>query len=248
MKLIDQIKHFVVRQPNTILAVIGFVLGLLVATEYSAQIPRIINPAISSYALDDMENKLDNEQSSLKESLESMDNEITNLQDSLKTRQVGLTSLVNNVDTLKKQVGLTALSGQGIEIVLDDSNQEDAEANAIAHASDLRDTIEFLWSRGAQGISIEAAGGIDERVVFPTSIDCVVNTVLINSTKSAPPFKIKAIGNRDALTAAVSDKANLKSIYDRVDKDGLKFYVTDNANVTIPKYSGEITLDHVKIQ
>lgn len=248
MKLVEQVKSFVIKQPNTLLAVIGFVLGVLIATEYSAQIPRIINPAGSSLALDDMESKLNNEQSALKESLESVDNEITDYQDNLKTRQGGLTNLVDEVEILKSQVGLSELSGQGIEVVLDDSNTEDAQANAIAHASDLRDLIDLLWSRGAQAISIEAQGGVEERIVYSSSIDCVVNTVLINSTKAAPPFKIKALGNRDALLAAVSDRTALKSIYDRIDKDGLKFFTTDNANLTIGKYKGDFVVDHAKAQ
>ncbi len=248
MKFVEQAKRFVVKQPNTLLAIVGFVLGALIATEYSSQIPRIINPAISSYALDDMENKLDNEQSSIKESLESVDNEITNLQDSLKTRQVGLTSLVSEVEDLKSQVGLTEANGEGVEVVIDDSNTENIEANAIAHASDLRDLIDLLWSRGARAISIEAEGNIEERIVFSSSIDCVVNTVLINSTKASPPFKVKAIGNRDALLAAVNDRVALKSIYERVDKSGLKFFTTQNANITIGKYSGNILLNHAQVQ
>ncbi|MBU1092398.1 DUF881 domain-containing protein [Patescibacteria group bacterium] len=250
MKYIDQVRQFVVRQPNVIIAIIGFVLGGLLATEYSTQLPRIINPVISNYMLEDMENTLSNEQVALKESLETVDSEITETQDKLKTRQIGLTSLVNQVDSLKQQVGLTDVSGEGIEIVIDDSDisKTNSQTNAIAHASDLRDLVDFLWSRGAQAISISANGQIEERVTFFTSIDCVVNTVLINSTKAAPPFTVKVFGNRESLSVAVDERDNLKSIYDRVYKEGLKFFVTDNQQVTIKKYSGDIGLSHVKIK
>lgn len=247
MHPINKVKEFIVNQPNTILAIGGFILGLLIAFEYSAQIPRIINPMVSSLALDEMEQNLNIEQANLKEQQESIDNELTALQNNLKNRQTGVSSLVNEVDILKDKSSLTAKSGEGIEIILDDSDKDDENANAIAHASDLRDLIDYLWSRGATAISIEAAGGVEERVIFTTSIDCIVNTVLINNTKASPPFKLKALGNRDALTAAINDRESLKSIYERTDKEGLIFYLTDKAQVDIAKYSGNLNLDHAKV-
>jgi len=244
----NRIRNFVVNQPNTILAIVGFVLGVLIAFEYSTQIPRIINPATPIVALDDMEKQLDIEQSSLKQQQEGLDSQITKLQNNLKNKQTGLTALVNEVENLKSQSGLTSISGEGIEIVLADSDQNDETANAIAHASDLRDLIDLMWSRGAQAISIKATGGVEERVIFSTSVDCIVNTVLINTTKASPPFEVKVIGNRDALTAAVNDRSALKDIYERVEKTGLKFYITDNINIKIPKYSGSLNLSDAKIQ
>lgn len=248
MKLVDQVRNFVIKQPNAFLAILGFVIGILIATEYVAKIPRIINPAMPSVALDQMEQNLDNEQAALKEQQEAVDNQISDLQNSQKGKQSGMSSLVNEVDSLKSQAGFTQRSGEGVEIVLDDSDHNDENANAIAHASDLRDLIDYMWSRGAQAISIEAAGGVEERVIFPTSIDCIVNTVLINTTKASPPFKVKVLGSRDALTAAINDHIALKTIYDRVEKDGLKFYITDNTNITVTKYSGSLNLDHAKVQ
>jgi len=248
MNLINKIKNFVVNQSSIFWAVIGLVVGMIIAIEYSSRIPRIINPVISNIALDEMEAKLVNEQAALKEQQEALDSEITDLQSKLKNKQSGLTTSVNEVESLKEQAGLTARAGEGIEIILDDSDKNDENANAIAHASDLRDLIDFLWSRGAQAISIEASGGVEERVIFPTSIDCIVNTVLINNTKSSPPFKVKVIGNRDALLAAVNDHNNLKTIYDRVENSGLIFFITENTQINVAKYSGNLTLDHAKIQ
>jgi uncharacterized protein YlxW (UPF0749 family) len=248
MELVNRVKTFVIKQPMAVLGIVGFVLGVLIATEYSARIPRIINPVISSYALDEMEKKLENEQNTMKEQHEAVDNEVAYLQGNLKNKQGGLTSLVSEVELLKEQSGLTARSGDGIEIILDDSDKNDENANAIAHASDLRDLVDYMWTRGAQAISIEASGSVDERVIFTTAIDCIVNTVLINNTKSSPPFKIKVLGNRDALVAAINDHTNLKSIYDRVESEGLIFYVTDNIKISIPKYSGNLNLENAKVQ
>jgi len=243
----NKIKNFIVKQPNTFLAILGFVLGVLIAFEYSTQLPRIINPVVSSIALEQMETNLDNEQAALKEQQEVVDSEISQLQSNLKNKQTGVASLISNVDLLRDKAGFSSKTGEGIEIILNDSNKSDENANAIAHASDLRDLIDLLWTRGASAISIEAAGGVEERIILTSSIDCIVNTVLINTTKSSPPFKVKAIGNRDALLAAVNDRVALKLIYDRVDKTGLIFYATDKSQITVAKYSGNLNLENAKI-
>jgi uncharacterized protein YlxW (UPF0749 family) len=113
----------------------------------------------------------------------------------------------------------------------------------------MRDLVNYLWLKGAKAISIEGAGGKEERVGPMTSIDCIVNTVLINGTKIVPPFQIKAIGDRQVLNSAIGDKAALKQIYDRVDKEGLKFYVVDNINqIDIEQFTGIILTQHVTIK
>lgn len=249
MKLNDKLHEIVKNQPNYPLAIIGLVIGILIAYEYGYKIPRIINPAVSNIALDETEQKLVDEQAQHKEQLEAIDNETNALNDQTKIRQTGLTSLVNQVEALKANSAMTDVVGEGIEIILDDSaKNQDANANAIAHASDLRDLVDQLRANGATAISIGAAGGVEERVTFTTSIDCIVNTVLINNTKASPPFKVTAIGDRIKLKSAIDDRGALKDIYDRVDNDGLKFVAVDSLSLKIKRYSGNYLIKNAKVQ
>lgn len=249
MKLNDKVREVIKNQPNYPLAIIGLVIGILIAYEYGYKIPRIINPAVSNVALDETEQKLVDEQARFKEQLEAIDNEVNALNDQTKSRQTGLAALVNQVEVLKSDSAMTDIVGDGVEIILDDSEKnQDANANAIAHASDLRDLLDQLWANGAKAISISAAGGVEERVTLTTSIDCIVNTVLINNTKASPPFKVTAIGDKAKLKSAVDDKSALKSIYERVDSEGLKFAAIDSSNLKVKRYSGNYLIKNAKVQ
>ena len=231
-----------------LLAVIGLGAGTFLAWRYNNKLPTIITPAVPYLTLQEMESTLEGEQTDLKKQISETDNQIDALQDQVSKRQSGMKGLVDEADRLKTEAGLTDISGEGIKIILDDSNSGQGTVNAIAHASDLRDLVNHLWQNEARAISI-SAGTMDERVGPSTSIDCIVNTVLINGTKTVPPFEIKVLGNRGKLISAINDTDSLKPIYDRVEKDGLKFTIDDNVKeVSIPSFTGNIITEHVKIK
>jgi len=246
--IFEKIKTFLIKNASFILAVVGIVLGVILALELNSSLPRIISPTVSFVALDDMETQLTSEQASLKKQISDTDSQIDQLNRQVEQKQSGLKGLVDEVESLKSQVGLTAVSGSGIAILLDDSEKYRDNPNAIAHASDMRDLVNFLWFSGAQGISIEGAGGVEERIGPTTSIDCIVNTVLVNNTKMVPPFTIKVLGDREKMISAVNDQKALKSIYDRVDKDELQFHVIDGVQtVSLPKFTGNLIIQNAQI-
>jgi len=245
----QKIREIFFRNVSITVSVIGILVGAILAYRYQEKLPRIISPGVSYLSLQDMELKLEKEQADLKNNTADAANQINSLEEQTKKRQVGLTGLVEETDKLKKDAGVGALSGEGITIYLADSDSREFTPNSIAHASDMRDLVNYLWLKGAKAISIEGAGSKEERVGPTTSIDCIVNTVLINGTKIVPPFQIKAIGNRQELNSAIVDKIALKQIYDRVEKEGLKFYVVGNINqIDIPQFTGNILTEHVTIK
>ncbi len=231
------------------LAVIGLGVGTFLAWQYNDKLPQVITPAVPYLSLQEMESTLEGEQRTLKQQIAKTDDQINALADKVKIRQSGMKGLIDAADRLKAQAGITQAKGSGIKIILADSDSPLNVTNAIAHASDLRDLINQLWQNGAEAISISGAGSMEERVGPLTSIDCIVNTVLINGTKTVPPFEIKVLGDRDRLISAINDRTALKSIYDRVDKEGLKFTIDDNVKeVDIASFTGNIITEHVKIK
>lgn len=243
------IRERLLHNTSFVLAVAGIVIGVLVALNYAERLPRALTSALPYVELSDMESKLESEQTSLKQSISNIDEQITALEQQAKNRQGGFKTLVDQADNLKKQAGLTEVSGEGIIITLNDSPSRAANPNSIAHASDMRDLVDHLWANGASAISIKGDGSTDERVGFSTSIDCIVNTVLINGTKIVPPFEIRAIGDRQRLVNAINDRVVLKEIYRRVDEEGLRFSLVDGVSqVTIPKFTGNFITEDVKIK
>jgi len=245
----DKFRNIFIGNIALSLAVIGLGAGTFLAWRYNDSLPRVITPAVPYLSLQEMENTLEGEQKNLKQQISNIDYQTGILEDQVKTRQSGMKGLIDGADKLKAQAGLTKLSGPGIKITLNDSDSGQNVNNAIAHASDLRDLVNHLWQNGAQAISISGAGSLDERVGPTTSIDCIVSTVLINGTKTVPPFEIKVLGDRERLSSAVNNKEELKTIYDRVEKEGLEFSIDDSTQeVNIPSFTGNIITEHVKIK
>ena len=244
-----KIKNFLLKNYPQILATLAVAAGIIVSVSYNRKLPRLIAPTIPYSELDSLESKLDREHTSLKESIAKANESIDARERLVKEKRVS-EALVDEVESLKDRIGLTQAKGKGITVTLDDADNRNADAaQALSHASDMRDLVDRLWAAGARAISIQGEGSKEERIGPTTSIECVVSTVLVGGTKMVPPFKIKAVGNPAALVAATQDKEALKNIYDRVSKVGLKFSAaTSNGDLTIADFTGNLTADYAKIK
>jgi len=250
MKLnITKVRQNFIKNISLYMAVSAMVIGVVLAINFNERLPRVISPTSSIIALQKMQDGLEKENELYKDKLAEVETIISALQDQMKDKQTNLKGLVADVEKKKAEAGLTEVAGEGIVVVLNDSEQRKTNPNSIAHASDMRDLVNHFFQNGAKAISIEGAGEKEERVSFFTSIDCIVNTVLINETKIVPPFKIRVLGDRDRMITAVNDRVALKQIYDRVDKEGLEFHTIDGqAIVTLTKYSGPTEIKNAKLK
>ncbi len=236
------IKHIRFTYMSFVLLVIGVAIGIFVTAQWRTQPSRASDPVVSYSSLIQTKNKLNEENQALKAQIKNLNLESSDAQDNLK-KYTDLKSKVEKVEQYEDEVGLTEQNGEGIIITLNDSINPKVSSQSITHAADLRDIINFLWGSGAKAIEVN-----NERVVFNTSIDCIVNTILINSTKTTPPFLIKAIGNSDELNSKLASTDVLSDIKKRVVTEGLVFEVEKKDNVNIKPYSGSMELDYADIK
>jgi len=220
---------------------IGIGIGLFFTAQWRTRSTRAIDPVISYVSLVNTKDDLVKEQTSLKEQIKNVNKEISQTKDTLKIYSSSRDK-VEQLDKYEEKVGLTEMTGEGITIKLADSPKEKASSNSITHAADLRDIVNFLWGNGAKAITING-----ERIVFNTSIDCIVNTILINSTKTTPPFDIKAIGDKNFLYDQIMNQNFLKDIHKRVDSEGLVFNIEKSDNLNIKPYTGSLNINFAKI-
>lgn len=221
--------------------ILGVGIGVLITAQWKTKPQRISDPVVSYASLNETRENLTVEQKALKSELNNLQDVVKQDQNELKKRSVNRPK-VEELEKYREKVGLTEIKGKGIIISLDDSRALSASEEAITHAADLRDIVNFLWGLEAQAISVNG-----ERIVYSTSIDCLVNTVLINNTKTTPPFKINALGNPDLFTSALKNDSNLKDINKRVKNDGLVFSWQEEKEITVPAYRGNIGLEYAKI-
>lgn len=229
-----------INRVTLILLLLGIGIGLLITAQWKTKTARVSNPVVPYVALEETRTNLIREQTELKKQIEELQNTINADEAQLKTQTMNR-GQIEELEKYKEPAGLTEIKGRGVKITIDDSKKS-SEVNAITHAADLRDLVNFLWSIKAKAISIN-----DERVVFTTSIDCLVNTILINNTKQVPPFTIKAVGDSPKLMEGLADKNNLKDIYRRAEDEGLVFYFSQENDLTIKPSSESLAIEYAKI-
>lgn len=226
---------------SIILIILGIGIGLFFSAQWKTRQTRVSDPLSPYLSLQNTKDDLTKEQELLK-------NEINNLQNKIKGEETKLQKYTSNRDKLaelekdRELVGLTEIKGSGITIKMDDSKSILTSSESIAHAADLRDLTNFLWGLGAKAIEIN-----NERVVYPTSIDCIVNTVMINLTKTTSPFTIKIIGDGPKISQEINNPNNLANIHKRVNEEGLVFEVNENQDITIAPYNGSYNIEYARI-
>lgn len=221
--------------------IVGLAIGFLIMAQWKVKPIRVQNPVLPFVTLRTIRDNLTKEQNDLKIKIAANQKESNDLTAQIKKDKKESSALLDDYENSKKEVGLTDLAGDGVLIMIDDSRGP-ATIDSITHAADLRDLVDFLWANGAAAISING-----ERLIYNSSIDCIVNTVLINNTKTTPPFNILVIGNANKLSNALNDENNLREIRKRVKNQGLVFRVSAENNLKIPVYNGSFKIETAKI-
>jgi len=210
---------------------LGVSMGLVIMAQFRTVPDIITNPETPVLSLKETRHILYQEQEDLQAEIQNLNEQNEALSNDIKKSNVSTESL-KELEKEKALAGQTKVSGDGVIITLDDSPLDRANEESIVHAADIRDVINYLWASEAEAISIN-----DQRVVFTTSIDCVVNTILVNNTKISNPFIIKAIGNIDKIKTIMNSQMNLSDIKNRA-KNGLIFEFSYKKNITIEPYLG----------
>lgn len=217
-------------------AILSMAFGVLITAQLRSTPERILNPIAPYASLKDTKEELYKEQNQLKD-------EIKNLQKSIEQTQkdsenISLTrNELSNLNEKKALAGLTKLNGPGVIVKLDDSTSGNISEDSIAHAADLRDILNLLWSSGAEAISING-----QRIVTNTAIDCIVNTVLVNNVRLSTPFQIEAIGNQQHMYDRLNNPTVLANLYKRKADQGLIFEITKNNDITVPIFDGSFEI------
>ena len=140
-------------------------------------------------------------------------------------------------DYYRQISGACDLVGPGVEVIIDDSSRdlylwEDAN-DVVVHDSDILLILNDLYAAGAEAVSLNG-----HRIVNTSAVSCGGYIVHVNDVPEAKPFRIEAIGDPAALSAAMLSENSYGSFI----KDSVKFQVTVKEEVVIPAYSdGSLT-------
>jgi uncharacterized protein YlxW (UPF0749 family) len=139
---------------------------------------------------------------------------------------------------LAQEAGTVPLRGAGLVVSLAPSSRpapspEEAGAYLI-HDTDLQLVVNELWASGAEAIAINGS-----RLVATTPIRAAGGTIVVNFRPLSPPFRVTAIG-ADRRAFASSEIARR---FDRwTELFGLGFSVQERSSLTVPAYTGRVTI------
>jgi uncharacterized protein YlxW (UPF0749 family) len=155
----------------------------------------------------------------------------------------------SRADGYRQTAGLTALTGPGITVELNDAPRPAGVSlpagatndDLVVHQGDVQAVVNALWAGGAEAMSI-----MNVRVVATSAVRCVGNTLLLHGRVYSPPFKITAIGDPAAFQRALAASEGVRLFRDAVDHYHLGYRETVST-VTVPAFGGSTALHSAKV-
>ena len=153
-------------------------------------------------------------------------------------------------DDLGARVGLSALTGPGLSVTLDDAPRlntgEQRPGNPtpddlVVHEQDVLAVINALWAGGADAVSV-----MGDRIIGTSAVRCAGNTLLLHGAVYSPPFVIAAIGDPDRLRRALDDSRGVQLFRSYVAAYGLGFRADTVDALAMPAYDGALQLGHAR--
>jgi uncharacterized protein YlxW (UPF0749 family) len=143
--------------------------------------------------------------------------------------------------------GLTALSGPGLSVTLDDAPPQAQERlprgmsvdNLVIHQSDVQGVVNALWAAGADGVAI-----MGQRLIATSAVICVGNTLLLQGRTYSPPFLVTAVGNAAQMRQQLAASTEVQLLKEAVDAFGLTYAVADQRQIDLPAYEGSLDLQY----
>ncbi len=162
-------------------------------------------------------------------------------------RQNSAVASVQKLSTpLELPAGLSAVTGPGIRVVLDDAHNSGVSASVdpnqlVVHQSDLQAVVNALWSGGAEAMTISG-----QRIIATSAVRCVGNTLLLNGRVFSPPFPVVAIGPFATMRTALDHSPGVALYRQAASYYGLGYTVEQTNSLQLPAYTGSISLSYAK--
>ncbi len=157
----------------------------------------------------------------------------------------GIRAQQQRADAEKEAAGLVAMTGPGLVVRLDDAPRSPDGSlpdgagpdDVVVHQQDVQAVVNALWAGGAEAMSL-----MDVRVISTSAVRCVGNTLLLHGRVYSPPFVITAIGDPQAMLAALDAAPYVEAYRAAADRFGVRYDVRQESRLTVPAFDGSTGL------
>ncbi len=146
-------------------------------------------------------------------------------------------------DALALGAGSVAVVGPALTVSLDDAPPgavSESPDDLVVHQQDVQAVVNALWAGGAEAMTL-----MGQRVISTSAVRCVGNTVVLHGQVYGPPFVVTAVGDREAMRAALAVQPGVQLFQRYVERFGLGYEVASDDEVRLPGYDGPLELASV---
>lgn len=141
------------------------------------------------------------------------------------------------------------VTGPGVIVELSDappSISADPQHNVsnndlVVHQQDLDAVMNALWRGGAEAMAVQ---GI--RITPQVPVRCIGNVILIGGQTFAPPYRIEAIGNDQAMLASLHADPQMVIYKQYVDAYGLGLRTESKSSLRLPPITEKLSVKHAQ--
>lgn len=227
----------------------SLLLGVMIMLSIHTNLAAEVNTESNTQELVGYIENLEEEITDLETQIAATRDQIEALESSQADEQTHISSMNTTLNRLNMNAHLTTVEGPGIIITLND-NTVGAEfaqknnpttyvaSNYIIHDKDLLYLIRSLAE------ATEACAVNDVRITDSSSIRCAGTIILINSTRLAPPYEIKIIGDPEELVNALLKSGTYLSLVYR----GMPIQYEKQDSISIAAYTGAYSTNYGTIE
>lgn len=185
-------------------AVFGALLGLSVKSRdliRSESLPAQNYPALTQYYL-----ILKRKDAGDIRTISTLQSQISDLENGTSSNSKQQQALLSDLDQTKFLAGMTPASGEGVEVILNDSKKSaplgvlsGVGSPNLIHDMDILEVVNELKAAGAEAVSVNS-----QRIIATTAIRCAGPTIFINNTPETPPYIVRAIGDPKTMAKAIN--------------------------------------------
>ncbi len=216
-------------------------LGFLTAAQLASERPRVAYTTQERTPLVETVTELQAQQDGLKAGILDLRAQIQGVEGQGAGSEDRVRQLNTELQAARIAAGLIPLTGPGIVIQLEDSQDPvppgGSESDYLVSSRDIRTVVGALWEAGAEAIAVNG-----ERITPTSSVIDVGPSVLVNSAYLTPPYQITALGPSDLYDHLSGAAAFVDFLSARSDGYGIRVSLAEPDSVDMPAFAGTITL------
>lgn len=181
--------------------------------------------------------------------LAPLEADVARLTDQLAGSDSPVVAEQERAERYRRAAGFSELHGPGVTVTLDDALRTDSVRppgaepdDLLVHQQDLQAVVNALWAGGAEAMSI-----MGKRVIATSAVVCVGPVLLLHGRPYSPPYEVTAIGDPEAMSAALAASPGVQLYREAADAYGLGYREAVAEDLTVPAFDGTSSLQSGRV-